>query len=132
MPNAPNGKYGNALRWYNHIASYTAAESKKFPGTKKAASAYGPAGKTPVAARPSSAKPAPKKEVEEDDDDDIDLFGSDEEEDAENERLKAQRVAEYNKKKAASKYRILLQSVMMKPAFVSDVMSLMINPRLPI
>ena len=38
---------------------------------------------------------------EEEDDDDIDLFGSDDEdEDAEAERVKAQRVAEYNKKKA--------------------------------
>ena len=35
------------------------------------------------------------------DDDDVDLFGSsDEEEDAENEKLKAERLAEYNKKKA--------------------------------
>ncbi|KAG1473228.1 hypothetical protein G6F56_001077 [Rhizopus delemar] len=36
----------------------------------------------------------------EEDEDDIDLFGSDEEEDAEAERIKAQRVAEYNAKKA--------------------------------
>lgn len=35
------------------------------------------------------------------DDDDIDLFGSDEEEDAEAERIKAERLAEYNAKKAA-------------------------------
>ena len=40
---------------------------------------------------------APVKE----DEDDIDLFGSDEEEDAEAEKLKAQRLAEYNAKKAA-------------------------------
>lgn len=33
--------------------------------------------------------------------DDVDLFGSDEEEDAEAEKLKAQRLAEYNAKKAA-------------------------------
>lgn len=36
-----------------------------------------------------------------DDDDEIDLFGSDEEEDEEAEKLKAQRLEEYNKKKAA-------------------------------
>ncbi|CAO3693416.1 unnamed protein product [Rhizopus stolonifer] len=38
--------------------------------------------------------------AEAEDEDDIDLFGSDEEEDAEAERIKAQRVAEYNAKKA--------------------------------
>lgn len=43
---------------------------------------------------------APKK-AEEEDDDEVDLFGSDdEEEDAEAERIKAERLAEYNKKKA--------------------------------
>jgi elongation factor 1-beta len=57
------------------------------PGEKKAASAYGPDA--------SAAKPA------EEEDEDIDLFGSDEEDDAEAEKLKAQRVAEYNARKAA-------------------------------
>lgn len=43
---------------------------------------------------------APEKEAE-DDDDEVDLFGSDDEEDdAEAERVKAERLAEYNKKKA--------------------------------
>ena len=37
----------------------------------------------------------------EEDDDEVDLFGSDEEEDAEAERIKAERVAAYNAKKAA-------------------------------
>lgn len=50
-----------------------------------------------------------------DDDDEIDLFGSDdEEEDAENERIKAQRVAEYNKKrteKEAVKGKTIAKSV---------------------
>ena len=40
-------------------------------------------------------------EKKEDDDEDIDLFGSDDEEDAEAERIKAERVAAYNAKKAA-------------------------------
>jgi elongation factor 1-beta len=45
---------------------------------------------------------APEKEAEaEDDDDEVDLFGSDdEEEDAEAARVKEERLAEYNKKKA--------------------------------
>ncbi|KAI8893815.1 EF-1 guanine nucleotide exchange domain-containing protein [Globomyces pollinis-pini] len=101
---APASKYVNALRWYNHIASYTVAESKKFIGVKKAAHEYGPAGSAapakaaPAKAAAASAKPAAK---EEEDDEDLDLFGSDEEEDEENEKLKAQRVAEYNARKAA-------------------------------
>ncbi len=42
---------------------------------------------------------APNK-AEDDDDDEVDLFGSDEEEDAAAEALKAERVAAYNAKKA--------------------------------
>jgi translation elongation factor EF-1beta len=56
------------------------------PGTKKAASEYGPG----AAAATEEAK----------DEDDIDLFGDDEEVDEEAEKIKAQRVAEYNAKKA--------------------------------
>merc|ERR1712186_20812 len=36
-----------------------------------------------------------------DDDEDVDLFGSDDEEDAEAEKIKAQRIADYNARKAA-------------------------------
>merc|ERR1712142_1442315 len=51
-------------------------------------------------AKPAAAA-APAAE-EDDDDDDIDLFGSDdEEEDAAAEKLKAERVAAYNERKAA-------------------------------
>jgi len=56
---------------------------------------------------PKEAKEAPKEEAKpaeesEDDDDDMDFFGSsDEEEDAEAERVKAERVAAYNARKAA-------------------------------
>jgi elongation factor 1-beta len=67
-------------------------DKKALPGTKKAASAYGP-----------QAKAAPAAAAKEDDDDDLDLFGSDdEEEDAEAEKLKAERLAEYHAKKAKS------------------------------
>ena len=86
MAKLPAASAAHALRWYKHISSIENKSS--LPGEKKAATAYGPA---QVAA-------AAKKE----DDDDIDLFGSDEEEDAEAEKLKAQRVAEYNARKAAS------------------------------
>ena len=40
-------------------------------------------------------------DVSDDDDDEVDLFGSDDEEDEEAERIKAERVAAYNVKKAA-------------------------------
>ena len=88
MSGAPDAtKYAHAARWYNHIASFT-AEFSSLLGEKKAASEYGPE----VKAAPVKAAAA---------DDDVDLFASDEEEDAEAERLKAQRLAEYRAKKAA-------------------------------
>jgi len=50
----------------------------------------------------AAAPPAKVAEAEEEDDDDIDLFGSDDEEDdAAAEKLKAERVAAYNERKAA-------------------------------
>jgi elongation factor 1-beta len=76
----------HAARWYNHIKSY-AAEHPSLPGSSTAGEAFlGGAAAAPAAA--------------EADDDEIDLFGSDEEEDAEAERVKAERVAAYNTKKA--------------------------------
>ncbi|KAJ7607343.1 hypothetical protein FB45DRAFT_948110 [Roridomyces roridus] len=77
----------HVARWYSHIQSYS-AEHASLPGSSTAGEALiGGAAAAPAAA--------------DDDDDDVDLFGSDDEEDdAEAERLKAQRVEEYNKKKA--------------------------------
>ncbi|KAG1139735.1 hypothetical protein G6F37_000923 [Rhizopus arrhizus] len=65
--------YPHLARWYSHIAAVKGLATKE------------------------AAAPAAAAEEEEED---IDLFGSDEEEDAEAERIKAQRVAEYNAKKA--------------------------------
>merc|ERR1711976_848013 len=76
IKSSPDAKYVNALRWWNNIASY------------KSEFASLPAGAAAAAAA-----------AEEEDDDDVDLFGSDDEEDAEAERIKAERVAAYNKKK---------------------------------
>lgn len=45
--------------------------------------------------------PAAAPEKEEEEDDDVDLFGSDEEEDAEAARVREERLAEYHAKKAA-------------------------------
>lgn len=76
----------NVTRWYKHIKSY-ASEYASLPGSSKAGEAFLGSG---------SAAPA----AAEDEDDEIDLFGDDDEEDAEAERLKAERVAAYNAKKA--------------------------------
>jgi elongation factor 1-beta len=78
--------YPHAARWYRHIASYTAEHATL------------PIGTNHLAASTSAAAPAA---AEEEDDDEIDLFGEDEEDDAETERLKAERVAKYNEAKAA-------------------------------
>ncbi|KAG1054233.1 hypothetical protein G6F43_003743 [Rhizopus delemar] len=64
--------YPHLARWYSHIAAVKGLATKE-------------------AAAPAAAA---------EDEDDIDLFGSDEEEDAEAERIKAERVAEYNARKA--------------------------------
>ncbi|KAF8900429.1 hypothetical protein CPB84DRAFT_1778898 [Gymnopilus junonius] len=76
----------HVARWYNHIKSY-AAEHASLPGSSTAGEAF-----IGGAFAPETA--AAEEEEE------IDLFGSDEEEDAEAERVKAERVAAYNAKKA--------------------------------
>ncbi|EDO17114.1 hypothetical protein Kpol_1025p34 [Vanderwaltozyma polyspora DSM 70294] len=68
--------YPEFARWFNHVAS----KADEF--------ATLPAGSAPAAA-------------EEEDDDEVDLFGSDDEVDEAAEQLKAQRLAEYNARKAA-------------------------------
>nr|VWP01678.1 C2H2-type domain-containing protein [Ganoderma boninense] len=77
----------SVARWYTHIKSYE-AEFGSLSGSSSAGEAFigGAAAAAPAA---------------EEDDDDIDLFGDDDEEDAEAERIKAERVAAYNAKKAA-------------------------------
>jgi len=87
-------KYPYAARWYRHITSYE-EEFSGLSGDKSSdASKYGP-----EADEVETEKPAAKDAAPAADDDDIDLFGSDEEEDAEAEKLKAQRLEEYRKKK---------------------------------
>ncbi|KAM3927814.1 elongation factor 1-delta isoform 3-T3 [Leptodactylus fuscus] len=66
---------------------------------------------TPVLAPPAAA---PKlKAEEEDDDDDIDLFGSDEEEDAEAARIKEERLRQYAEKKAKKPGLIAKSSILL-------------------
>jgi len=93
-PPAPE-TYPYAWRWYNHILTFE-SEFSSLPGDpSKEYTAYGPE------SAELTLNPAKAPAAAEEDDDDVDLFGSsDEEEDAENERLKAERLAEYNIKKA--------------------------------
>lgn len=90
----PDFEYTAVARWFAHIKSYE-AEHSALPGDASAsAGLFGGASSSAPAAK--AAEPAA-----EEDDDDVDLFGSDdEEEDADAERIKAERVAEYQKKKA--------------------------------
>jgi len=91
-------KFPHASRWYSHIASYSDSFSS-LPGTKKDVSSYGP----DVVETPAEEK--------KDDDDDVDLFGSDDdEEDEEAERQKAERLAEYRRKKEA-KPKVIAKSM---------------------
>lgn len=104
-------KFPHATRWYSHIKSY-AAEHGSLPGTSTAGEAFA-AGAAPAAAPAAVAE----------DDDEVDLFGSDEEDDAEVERVKAERVAAYNAKKAgkvkpAAKVRPYLQFIF---SFISEL-----------
>jgi len=85
-------KYPHAARWYKHVATYESDFSTLTGDSSKEASFYGPEAVGIPTAGPSA--------TEEEDDDEVDLFGSDEEEDAEAEKIKAQRLAEYNEKKA--------------------------------
>jgi len=82
----PGKDYINVLRWYNHINSF-GAEKASFPGQKSSEEVNGSA-------------PAKKEEKEAEDDDDFDPFKSDEEDDAEAERIKQERLAAYEAKKS--------------------------------
>ena len=80
-------EYPNSARWYKHIASW-GSEHATLPGTSTAGEVF-------------VKTAAPAAAAAEEDDDDVDLFGSDDEEDEEAERIKAERVKAYEAKKAA-------------------------------
>lgn len=102
MTGVPDTKTSpHAARWYNHIKSYS-SEFDSLAGSSTAGEAF--------TAAPAVKEAAPA--ADEEDDDEVDLFGSDDEVDEEAERVKAERVAAYNAKKAnkpkaAAKVRIL-------------------------
>ncbi|EJT46023.1 elongation factor 1-beta (ef-1-beta) [Trichosporon asahii var. asahii CBS 8904] len=103
--------YPHTARWFKQIASY-AGETGKLP-----------AGKVPFAGVAAAAAPAAAAE---EDDEDIDLFGDDDEEDAEAERIKAERVAEYTKQKEAKKAEKLAAGKKLEVA--KSVVTLQVKP----
>ncbi|KAF6207457.1 hypothetical protein GE061_015903 [Apolygus lucorum] len=97
---APNDSTPHAKRWYNHIKSISEADKKKLPGQKKAPSGFN------LGAAPAGGKPA-------DDDDDVDLFGSDEEEDAEAAKVREERLKAYAEKKSKKPTIIAKSSIVL-------------------
>jgi elongation factor 1-beta len=89
---APAAKeYPHVARWHSHIASWK-EEHATLPGSSTPGHSF-----TKGAAAPAAKAAAPAAE---DDDDEVDLFGDDDEDDAEAEKLKAERVKAYEVKKA--------------------------------
>jgi elongation factor 1-beta len=99
LPSAPNkATHPHAARWFSHITSYE-SEHSTLPGdSTKSAADYVPAIHAQAAITEKAAAPAAAAE---EDDEDVDLFGSDDEEDAEAERVKQERLKAYAEKKAA-------------------------------
>lgn len=100
---APAASNAHVLRWYNHIKSQ---DLKSLPGVKKAPGIFGGSDATP-AAKAAPAKPAA------DDDDDVDLFGSDEEEDAEAAKVREERLKAYAEKKSKKPTIIAKSSIVL-------------------
>lgn len=83
-------KFPNLARWYKHIASFSSAEHNAWP------SAGG------------------SEEEEKNEADDLDLFGSDDEEDAEKAKVVQERLKAYQDKKAA---KVFLQCLFSTVSF---------------
>ncbi|KAL0107548.1 hypothetical protein PUN28_014694 [Cardiocondyla obscurior] len=102
---APTSSNPHVLRWYHHIQSY---DFKSLPGEKKIPAIFN---------LPSVGAPASSTGKANDDDDDIDLFGSDEEEDAEAAKIREERLKAYAEKKSKK------PAVIAKSSIVLDVKS---------
>lgn len=97
MGKAPTGDYPNVQRWYKHIASFESSEKAAWGGS----------------AVPQCAGAKPTVAAAADDDDDVDLFGSDEEEDAEADKIREERLAAYAAKKSKKPALIAKSSVLL-------------------
>ncbi|XP_043254614.1 elongation factor 1-beta' [Colletes gigas] len=98
----PTSSNPHLLRWYNHIKLY---DLKTLPGEKKA----------PNFLNSDNSNNATTIAKTEDDDKDVDLFGSDEEEDAEAVRIREERLKAYAEKKSKK------PAVIAKSSLVLDV-----------
>lgn len=99
IPKAPATSYPHALRWYNHIKSFSADERKQFSD-----------GASPLISAAPTTKPAAKEE----EGDDVDLFASDdEEEDAEAAKIREERLKAYNEKKSKKPELIAKSSIVL-------------------
>lgn len=99
LPKAPAASYPHALRWYNHIKSFSANERKQF----------GDGASPLVTAAPTTKSAPPPKE---EDDDDVDLFASDEE-DEEAAKVREERLKAYNEKKSKKPELIAKSSIVL-------------------
>jgi len=97
LAKAPAVTHSHALRWYNHIKSFSDAERKKFAR-----------GASPLKTAAPTTAPAAK-----DDDDDVDLFASDEENDAEADRVREERLKAYADKKSKKPALIAKSSIVL-------------------
>ncbi|GLV43193.1 eukaryotic translation elongation factor 1 beta [Carabus blaptoides fortunei] len=102
LEKAPSSNYSHALRWYNHIKSFTDAE-RKAAGT----------GACPLKAGGATTTAPAKPAAKDDDDDDVDLFGSDEEEDAEAAKVREERLKAYAAKKSNKPALIAKSSIVL-------------------
>jgi len=107
LSGAPSANLVHAFRWYKQISSY-GKDLKALPGVKQQADAYGPL-TGPAAGGSSESKPAAGGG----DDDDFELFGSDDEPDEEAERVKAERLAAYEAKKAKKEVIIAKSNIVL-------------------
>jgi len=100
---APPTDLENALRWYNHVASYGDGEKQKFEGQRQSLDNYGrhqgQDSQQKHEFKSLSVNPAEKQATKAAaaDDDDVDLFGDEDEEESEQTK---QRLAAYAAKKA--------------------------------
>ncbi|XP_070500091.1 probable elongation factor 1-beta [Chironomus tepperi] len=97
LAKAPSAEYANIARWYRHISSFSANERNGWAGSAVPQVSGGKTTTAPAA----------------DDDDDVDLFGSDEEDDAEAERIKEERVKAYSEKKSKKPALIAKSSILL-------------------
>uniref|UniRef100_A0A670YKF4 Elongation factor 1-beta n=2 Tax=Pseudonaja textilis TaxID=8673 RepID=A0A670YKF4_PSETE len=103
VSSSPPPEFYHALRWYNHIKSYE-KQKASLPGVKKALGKYGPADVEDNTGTGGDNK----------DDDDIDLFGSDEDEESEEaKKLREERLAQYESKKAKKPALVAKSSILL-------------------